>query len=302
MQPKTVSVVIVNWNRRADVRLALDFLARAHYPAIETIVVDNGSTDGSVEEFSTRAGLVFVGLTRNEGPCIARNRGVAAATGDYIVFLDSDAVLSKRALTILVARMESDPTIGLVACRIDNWHSRRIDQWIYAQEHRRREHQVFDTYSFSAAGAIVRRDVYLQLGGFNECLHIYNEEVDFSIRLLRQGLRVVYDSAARVYHRPSQSGRAPGSDYWRLMIRNWIWIFYMYYPAASAWRRIALYSVLYLYKGLRVGQLGACLAGIREGLGNRAAVRTSGNDKLASAQIRHIDHLNPRRSILLRRG
>lgn len=303
MQPK-VSVIIVNWNRLADVRLALDFLAKIHYPRdrVEAIVVDNGSTDGSIAEFSKRPDLIFVPLPKNEGPCIARNRGVDAATGDYVFFLDSDAVLGKRTLAHMVAALEEDPTIGLMACRIDNWHSRRIDQWIYAEPHERRTRQVFDTYAFSAAGALLLRDVFTKVGGFNEKLHIYNEEVDFSVRLLKLGLRIVYDSEARVYHRPSLMGRAPGRDYWRLMIRNWIWIFWQHYPAPEAWRRIALYCAIYVYKGVRVGQLRACMTGIKEGLARRGEFTTPASAKLNRAQIERIDALNPRRRILVGRG
>ncbi len=279
-------------------RLALDYLRKVRAPQLETIVVDNGSTDGSVAEFEARGDCKVRALGKNDGPCIARNVGVREARGTYVFFLDSDAVLSKRALQVLVARIEAEPNAALIACRIDNWWSRKVDQWIYATPHMPREHQVFDAYSFSAAGALLRRDVFLAVGGFDERLRIYNEETDLSVRLIRAGHRLIYDSAARVLHRPSDAGRAPGRDYWRLMIRNWIWIFHRYYPALEAWRRTGMYALVYLYKGFSVGHLAACWQGIREGI----AGRRYPDVKLSADQIRRIDGLNRRRKILVGRG
>lgn len=297
--PKLVTVILVNWNRLADVRLALDYLAKVHYPRVEVVVVDNGSTDGSVEEFRRRPGMLLIELGKNAGPCVARNAGLKAARGEYVFFLDSDAVLSKRALGLLVAAMEKDPDLGVIGCRIDLARTRRVDQWIYPEAHERRAHQAFETYAFSAAGALARTRVLEEVGGFNEKLFIYNEEVDLSYRVIRAGYKVGYDSAARVYHRPSDAGRAPGKEYWRLMIRNWIWIFFQFYPAASAWRRAAAYAGIYLVKGAAQGQLAAVARGIREGFAGRGAV--AGEAKLSAASRDKIDRLNRRRRIKLAR-
>lgn len=297
-----VSVVIVNWNRRADVRVALDYLGKVHYRPVEIIVVDNGSEDGSVEEFGKRAGILHLALGENAGPAKARNAGATAARGKYLFFLDSDAVLSKRALAPLVALLEEDSGIALAACRIDHAKTRRIDQWIYATPHDRYARQQFEAYSFSAAGALVRRAVFLAAGGFNEKLRIYNEETDLAYRFWRDGHRVVYDSAARVLHRPSDMGRVPGGDYWRLMIRNWIWIFLQYYPPLSAWRRIAAYSIIYLFKGWRAGHPAAVWRGIHEALRQRSEFRTSPGEKFSPAQIARLDAMNRRRRITFGRG
>lgn len=296
---KLVSVILVNWNRRADVLLALTYLKKVHYPNVEVIVVDNGSTDGSLEEFRKMPGIQLIELGRNAGPCIARNAGIKVAKGEYVFFLDSDAVLSKRALGPLVTAMEGDPKIAIIGCRIDLAKSRRVDQWIYAQEHKRREHQAFETYAFSAAGALARKSILDLVGGFNEKLFIYNEEVDLSYRVIRAGYKVAYDSAARVYHRPSGAGRAPGKDYWRLMVRNWVWIFFQFYPAPSAWRRTLTYGGIYLVKGAAQRQLPAVVKGLREGLAGRQALARE--PKFTSETEAKIDRLNRRRRIKLSR-
>ncbi len=294
-----VSVIIVNWNRQADVGLALKYLAKTHYSPLELIVVDNGSTDDSLSVIGALPNIRLLALGKNAGPCAARNAGLAAAKGEFVFFLDSDAVLSKRALAPLVRAMQADLKVAVIGCRIDNARTRKIDQWIYAEKPARHGPQSFDTYAFSAAGALARRSALLAVGGFDERLFIYNEEVDLSYRLLEAGYKIRYDSVAKVYHRPSETGRAPGRDYWRLMIRNWIWIFRRYYPKAACWWRVVLYSALYTVKGAAQGQLGAVLRGIREGLsssGSAAPKKT-----FSPATIRLIDQLNRRRFVRIGR-
>ena len=149
-----VSIVIVNWNRLDDILTNLHYLMQQKGPRTEVVVVDNGSTDGSAERLSQHRGIRLIRLATNVGPALARNHGITSARGKYVVFLDSDAILSKSGLAKLVRRMESDPTIGIIGCRIVNSRTRKTDPWIHALPASTHELREFDTYSFSAAGAI----------------------------------------------------------------------------------------------------------------------------------------------------
>ena len=293
-----VSVIIVNWNRLDDVLMNLRYLRKLDYPDVEVIVVDNGSTDGSIERLRHMIGMRLICTGRNVGPSMARNVGARAATGKYLLLLDSDAILSKRGLDALVDRMEADETIGVAGCRIYNWHTRRIDQWIYAEPYRTHGDCTFDTYSFSAAGALVRRDVFQRVGGFWEQLFIYNEEVDLAIRVIRSGHRVVYAPDAPVFHRPAVTGRAPGATYFRQQIRNWIWIFFRHYGGWRCWWKVTEYSALYVIKALVNRQLGACLRGILDGLRGRA-IALEFPQKMTQAEAHLIRTLNRRRRLRL---
>src|SRR5580704_14522143 len=124
-----VSVIIVNWNRVDETLKGIGYLRFQDDVWYEIVVVDNGSTDGSVERLKCERGITFVGLRSNVGPCEARNIGIENASGRFIFFLDSDAILSKRKLARLVERMDRDPTIGILACRIVNGFTRETDQW-----------------------------------------------------------------------------------------------------------------------------------------------------------------------------
>ena len=127
-----VSIIIVNWNRLDDILKSLHYLEYQTELRTEVVVVDNGSTDGSAERLSRIRWIRLIRLATNVGPAEARNHGMRSARGRYILFLDSDAVLPKSGLAKLVSRMELDPTIGIIACRIVNSQTRKADAWIHA--------------------------------------------------------------------------------------------------------------------------------------------------------------------------
>jgi GT2 family glycosyltransferase len=288
-----VSIIIVNWNRLDDVLLGLHYLKRQHGLRTEVIVVDNGSTDGSGDRLSQVRWIRLIRLAANVGPAQARNHGIGSARGRYIVFLDSDAILSKSGLAKLVSRMEADPSIGIIGCRIVNSQTRKTDAWIHALPASSHELREFDTYSFSAAGAIARTRALRASGPFWDELFIYNEEVDLSIRVLRAGYRVIYSPLVRVYHRVSHTGRLSAGSYWRLQIRNWIWIFYRHYPAPERASKICAYIVLYIIKGALNLRLRACFKGILEGLRRTEIIRRF-PDKLTPEEVDRLYALNRR--------
>jgi GT2 family glycosyltransferase len=295
-----VSIIIVNWNRLHDVLKNLHYLKSQRGLRAEVVVVDNGSTDGSAERLARLGWIRLVRLATNVGPAEARNYGIRHASGRYIVFLDSDAILAKSGLGKLVSRMESDPTIGIIGCRIVNSQTRKADAWIHALPVSSHEFREFDTYSFSAAGAIARTEALRAAGPFWDELFIYNEEVDLSIRVLRAGYRIVYSPVVRVYHRVSDAGRIDTGDYWLLRIRNWIWIFYRHYPRRACLRKIYLYSLLYLIKGAWNRRLRDCVKGIMEGVRHTEIIKRF-PDKLSAEEVARLYALNRRSRLKLGR-
>ena len=299
-----VSIIIVNWNRPDDVARNVRHLGRlrGRGPSFEIIVVDNGSTDGGADrlaEFGDAIRLIRLGA--NYGPSAARNRGIEAARGRYVLFLDSDAYLSRKALDPLVRRMDADPRVGIIGCRVVNGHTRKLDQWAYAEPASTHERLGFETYSFSAAGAIARASALREAGAFWEDLFIYNEEVDLSIRVIRAGYSVRYAPEAVVLHFSSPGGRGGPATYWYYQARNWIWIFYRYYPAGERWRKVLVYCGAYAAKGLRNGRLGACLSGLAAGL-RRTDLIGAYEDKLSAEELALLASLNRRRKLRFSRG
>jgi N-acetylglucosaminyl-diphospho-decaprenol L-rhamnosyltransferase len=161
-----LTVIVVNWNRCDDVIRCVCHLTKVLGPGSEIIVVDNGSTDGSAERLAALPAIRLIVLGANVGPSEARNVGIRAAGGEHLLFLDSDALLSRHGLERLVTRMDARPDVGVIGCRIVNAATRRLDQWIYAQRAETHEYAEFETYSFSAAGALVRAEALRRVGPF----------------------------------------------------------------------------------------------------------------------------------------
>ena len=288
-----VSVILVNWNRCKDILDNIRWLRNQTWQNQEIIVVDNGSTDDSLKELRSTQGILLIELPENLGPARARNEGIRKATGDYILFLDSDSYLGRTGLEKLVTRMEQDPAIGVIGCRILNWFTGDIDQWFYPGSYEQFGDTEFETYSFSGAGALLRTSAVRSAGGFWDELFIYNEEVDLSIGIIRGGHRIIYNPDIPVFHRCSPSGRVPPQRYYYYQIRNWIWILYRHYPLRQRLIRAASLSFVYLIKGFRAGQLAASLRGIIDGLrGTRWIDHYS--SKLSASQVQKLAALNRR--------
>ena len=114
-----VSVIIPAYNGARWNPEALDSVARQTYPAIETIVVDDASTDET--ETAVRSHPLLCTYLRNptnSGTSATRNRGIRASSGEYVAFLDQDDVWFPDKLSVQVALLESDHSIVAVGCQL----------------------------------------------------------------------------------------------------------------------------------------------------------------------------------------
>lgn len=116
-----VSVIMPTYNTAAYVQEAIDSVLAQDYPAKELIVVDDGSSDDTVERVAAYGHRVRLITQRNQGSAVARNRALEAARGEYIAFLDSDDVWLPGKLTTQIDHLESHPDIGLVYSRWQVW-------------------------------------------------------------------------------------------------------------------------------------------------------------------------------------
>lgn len=111
-----VSVIIATYNRSKLLRLAVDSVLAQSHPAIEIIVVDDGSTDDTARVMAEYAGQVIYIRQPNRGVEAARNQGFRAASGEYLTFLDDDDLLLPTKLERQARVLDSEPEIGLVYC------------------------------------------------------------------------------------------------------------------------------------------------------------------------------------------
>jgi glycosyltransferase involved in cell wall biosynthesis len=196
-----ISVVIPAYNGGVQLAECLDAVARLTTPPSEIIVVDDGSTDGSIQKAAER-GIRVLGTSGRQGPDAARNIGAQAATGDIIFFLDADVCVNEDA-TERVAAALADPAIDAVIGSYDDDPSSRdfLSQYknlmhCFVHQNARSEASTF----WSGCGAI-RRDVFLAMSGFDASYkRPAIEDIELGYRLRHAGRRILLDRDLRVKH------------------------------------------------------------------------------------------------------
>src|SRR5512132_1454673 len=119
MAPVICSVVVANWNGRSDLEGCLAALRAQTYQDFEVIVVDNGSTDGSLELLEAEFTEVrVIPLGENLGFAAANNIGIREARGEYVALLNNDTEVDRRWLAELVASLERHPAAASVTSKM----------------------------------------------------------------------------------------------------------------------------------------------------------------------------------------
>jgi GT2 family glycosyltransferase len=247
-----VSVVIPNHNGAAWLPQCLESLARQEYRDFEVILVDDASTDESVNLVRGRFPDVRrILLPNNTGFAAAVNQGIAGARGTYVVLLNNDTVAEPGWLTALVRLADTRPReVGAIASkmlRMEDPH--RIDDagdalsWTGAAEKLGHQQPAGDfleereVFSVCAGAALYRRSFLKEMGGFDERFFAYLEDVDLGLRGRLAGYRYLFEPGARVLHQGQGSGMSR-SQYVRLMTRNRLLLFLKNVPLSLLVKRL----------------------------------------------------------------
>ncbi len=170
MKEPCVSIVMLCWNRKEDVYESLRRIREIEYGALEVIVVDNGSTDGTqtmVEQEFPEARLIR--MYKNLG-IEAYNIGFENASGEYIVILDDDSFPAKQAIRRMVDKFQKDPQLGVVAFDVRNYFNYDEVKTMEAESGDVNTAAITKDYlmSFNGAGAGVRKDIFKEVGFYPE--------------------------------------------------------------------------------------------------------------------------------------
>jgi GT2 family glycosyltransferase len=221
---RKASVMLVSWNGREHLETCLDALADQHAPDLpyDIWVLDNGSTDGTVDWLRTRHPSVrVVSSPVNLGFCAGYNRLAAATDADVMVFLNNDTRPERNWLGELIASIAEGPAdvAGAAGVMVD-WSGERLDYG--------RGVMTFDGHAFQldsgrplqdvilpgpgeeqlfacAGNMIVRRQSFLGAGGFDEQFFAYYDDVDLGWRLWSGGERIISAPRAVARHRAAAS-------------------------------------------------------------------------------------------------
>lgn len=210
------SIIIVNYNGRRLLQTCLESLQKLNYPRekVDVILVDNVSTDGSVEFVREKFPFVrVVEMDKNYGQMPAINRCVKYAKGDAIVVLDNDTVVNENWLLELVKVAYSDEKIGICGSKVLYMDAPNIIQFAGGylhilggalSQHYSEEDNLHQTISPTGyvigCSMLIKKDVFLLLEGFDDDYYMYGEEGDLCWRAWIYGYSVMYNPNSIVYH------------------------------------------------------------------------------------------------------
>ncbi len=244
-----LSIIIPNWNGAHHLPVCLDSLREQTYPHIEVILVDNASSDGSLELLARDYPEVrVVALAENRGFAGACNAGIHASRGEFVALLNNDTEVDARWAQAVVDAFARHPEAGLVASKMllfdrrDTFHTAgdtyRLDGLPGNRGVWQKDEGQFDTeeYVFSACGgsAAYRRSMLDQIGLLDEDFFFSCEDLDLAWRAQLAGWKCVYAPSAVVYHKLSSTGGGPIASYHDG--RNFVWLIAKNYPS-GLWRQ-----------------------------------------------------------------
>ncbi len=287
-----VSIIIVNWNTRELLLNCLSsVLATTSGLAIETIVVDNGSKDGSSEAVRKAfSAVTIIQNDRNRGFARANNQALAGAAGRYFLLLNSDAALTEGSLQGLVSFMDRTPDAGVAACQyIDTDGSRQnsfdnfptlatelfnktILKLLFPARYpskRRVYREPIGVDSVIGACMLVRAEAVRQVGVLDEAYFFFLEETDWCYRMRRAGWRVYHLPGIRVYHLQGKSKEQSPVSAWIEYYRS-LYLFFKKNRGGFSYSVLRAGKALKLAVNLLLVSLGiACTLGMNAGLMRR---------------------------------
>lgn len=202
MSATTVSVVIPVYNADGTLERCLRAIRGSTTPVREIIVVDDGSTDASVEVARRLGARVFEG-SPHRGPAAARNFGARMATGDIVLFLDADVCVRPDSVERIVARFDDEPSMDGIIGSYDSSPAAPNFLSQYKNLQHCFVHQTAQPRAstfWTGCGAI-RREFFLTTEGFDtRWTKPSVEDIEFGARIIRDGAQIRLDPALQVTH------------------------------------------------------------------------------------------------------
>ncbi|MEW6685478.1 MAG: glycosyltransferase family 2 protein [Candidatus Edwardsbacteria bacterium] len=252
-----VYIVILNWNNWWDTLECVSTLEETNYPNFKILIVDNGSSNDSVERLrSARPQLpILIGDT-NVGFAQGNNLGirwVMERDADYVFLLNNDTVVDSRAIDELTKVAESDGSIGVVSPKIFYYSSPETFWFVkakvnlktglvgYHQGKNQKDRGQFDREGdierASGCAMMVKRKVVEEIGLFDANYFCYLEEVDWCIRCREAGFRITYVPQAKVWHKVASSrGGEKSAEIIYYCVRNTLYLVTKFLPFEDEFR------------------------------------------------------------------
>jgi len=251
MSAPTLSIVIVNFNTGDLLCRCLGSLERQQKVAREVFVVDNASSDQSVEQVRQQfPGVTLITNRQNQGFARANNLALSRCRGRYVYFLNPDTELTDSdSLRRIVAYMEERKKVGLAATRLQFPDGR--DQSCFSLRYPGQKSAQGELGALPGkiawllgASVVGRKEILEELGGFDERFFLYGEDLDLSLSVRKKGWELEVIEEVSVVHWEGQSERqTPKADLWRKKL-NAEWIFYQKHYSEQARKAIRRKNIL----------------------------------------------------------
>ncbi len=217
-----VSVITINYNQAELTFAFLESMQKISYPSYEIIVVDNDSPDRLIDELPARfPGVKYIRSSENLGFAGGNNLGINQASGDYFLFINNDTEVDPGFMEPLVNRLSSSDKIGMVSPKILFHYAPDTIQYAGYTPfnfitirnnlvgYRQKDTEAFQnpdrTNLAHGAAMMVKKEVLGCTGLMADIYFLYYEELDWGVRIARQGFEIWYEPTSRVYHKESMS-------------------------------------------------------------------------------------------------
>ena len=274
---RAVSVIIPTWKRDDLLRRSLESLRRQTFTDFEIVIVANGAgnwAESLAEEFSA----TVIRFAENRGFAAAINAGISGTQSPLVLLLNDDAELDAAWLEKTAAFLQNNSDFTFCCGKIFQSDGRTIDNagdalsmagaaWRlgYGRPDSPEFNQSRTLYAVSMTASLFRREAFAQVGMLDEDFVSYSEDVDFSIRLWRAGLKGMYlPHATARHHGGASSGGAQAAMAFRLLTRNRQAILMKHYPVGTLYRllpRMWSADALWMGMAIRKSLVGAWLSG-----------------------------------------
>ncbi len=217
-------IIILNWNNAPDTINCLDSLFKIHYKETVLLVVDNASTDGSLEKIRSWCNsnnithqVHLLSLPENQGFAGGNNAGIKYAIdrkADYVLLLNNDTLVPPDFLAQMVATIQNDPQIGVLGCRIYHFPEQqkiwfnggRIDYLRGFGTHFKDSFEGLRECDFITGCLMLIPVKVLQKSGlFDERYFLIAEDSDLSQRIKKAGYKVTIDTHVHIHHKISST-------------------------------------------------------------------------------------------------
>ncbi|WP_281777520.1 glycosyltransferase family 2 protein [Croceibacter atlanticus] len=199
-----VSIQILNWNRAEETQMAIASAYKQTYENIEVVLVDNGSTDNSIELSKQNfPDLNIISLDKNHGCPGGRNRGIASCNGDYIFYLDNDGVLHEEAVENAIKTILHYDNVGVVTGTIYDFKNvSEIDA-----QCKIRSKKVYEYNNFQGGICMHHKSIYETTGLYPEHFMYGAEEMYLTYKLFDNDYKIIKNESVVLWHKKSEIAR-----------------------------------------------------------------------------------------------